>query len=207
MNALSSPLARIAITAAFLLLGTPLEATEPHPAGLPPEAPREGTVITVDVSTNTAYLFRDGSLVRSSPVATGMDKVLKKGTRTWLFRTPRGRHTVLGKITNPIWRKPDWAFVEEGKAIPSPSSPSRQVRGKLGKYALDLGDGILIHGTDDRKSFGRKASHGCIRMPDKMLAEVWKEAGIGTSVYVFDSNPHTSAAWRGPESEEIPALR
>ena len=86
MNALSSPLARIAIAAAFLTLATPqLGATEAGLTGLPPEAPREGTVITVDVSTNTAYLFRDGTLVRSSQVATGMDKILKKGARTWLL--------------------------------------------------------------------------------------------------------------------------
>ncbi len=173
-----------------------LSAVQLSAAGLPPEAPREGTVITVDVSTNTAYLFRDGELVRSSPVATGMDKILKKGNRTWLFRTPRGRHTVVGKSVDPIWRKPDWAYAEEGKPIPPAGSRARQVRGKLGRYALDLGDGILIHGSDDRKSFGKKASHGCIRMPDKMLAEVWKDAAVGTSVYVFDSDPQTASAWR-----------
>ena len=157
---------------------------------------RARTVITVDVSTNTAYLFRDGELVRSSPVATGMDKILKKGNRTWLFRTPRGRHTVVGKIVDPIWRKPDWAYAEEGKPIPSAGSRARQVRGSSDDTRWTWRDGILIHGTDDRKSFGKKASHGCIRMPDKMLAEVWNDAAVGTSVYVFDSDPQTASAWR-----------
>ncbi len=39
--------------------------------GLPPEAPRTGTVITIDVSTNQAYLFRDGQLIKKSRAATG----------------------------------------------------------------------------------------------------------------------------------------
>ena len=195
-------LARIAVAATFLTFsGSALVAAQTHP-GLPSDAPREGTLITVDASTNTAYLFRDGELVRSSKVATGMNKVLRKGGRTWLFRTPRGRHIVVGKIVDPIWRKPDWAFVEEGKAVPPADSPKRQVRGKMGKYALDLGDGILIHGTDDPKSFGKNASHGCIRMPDAMLAQVWKEASVGMTVYVFDSNPNTASAWRSSHETE-----
>ena len=156
-----------------------------HPEGFPPDASRIGTVITVDTERNVLYLFRDGQLVAKSPAATGMDKVLTQGSRQWLFRTPRGRVTVLRKITDPIWTKPDWAFVEEGKAIPPKDSAKRKVAGKLGKYALDLGDGILIHGTDDPRSLGRKASHGCIRLPDDMLETVFTEAAIGTEVYVF----------------------
>ncbi len=157
--------------------------------GLPADAPIEGTVLTVDVSTNTAYLFRDGTLVQQSPVATGMDKVLRRGNRVWWFRTPRGSHSIVEKISNPVWTKPDWAFIEEGKRVPPPDHPSRKVRGKLGKYALSLGGGILIHGTDDPKSIGRKASHGCIRMPNDMLERLWREAGVGTAVYIFDSRP------------------
>lgn len=156
-----------------------------HSEGLPPDASLVGAIITVDTSRNIAYLFLDGQLVVKSPAATGMDKLLEKGSRKWLFRTPRGRVTVLRKIVNPIWTKPDWAFVEEGKPIPSMESPKRKVAGKLGKFALDLGDGILIHGTDDPSSLGKKASHGCIRLPDKMLETVFRASEVGTEVYVF----------------------
>lgn len=157
--------------------------------GLPPEAPREGVVITIDVSTNQAWLFRDGELLNTSSVATGSDKILRKGNRVWFFRTPRGHHAVVGKIVNPVWTKPDWAFIEEGKRVPPAGSPLRKVKGKLGRYALDLGGGILIHGTDDPKSIGRKVSHGCIRMPARMLQQVFEEADIGTEVYIFESDP------------------
>ncbi len=155
--------------------------------GLPPEAPRQGIVITIDVGTNQAYLFKDGQLIKRSKAATGSEKSLIIGEDEWLFHTPRGHMKVLRKITDPIWHKPDWAFVEKGEAVPPKGSPKREVRGKLGKYALDLGDGILIHGTDDPDSIGRKVSHGCIRLPDGMLKTVYDSARVGTDVFVFDS--------------------
>ncbi len=157
--------------------------------GLPDEAPRNGTVITIDVATNTAYLFQDGSMVTKSRAATGTEKLLKKGRRIWLFHTPRGHLRVLRKIEDPVWRKPDWAYIEERKAVPPPDSPARMIKGHLGKYALDLGDGILIHGTDDFASIGRPASHGCIRLPDDMLKTLWREVPVGTDVYIFESRP------------------
>ena len=155
--------------------------------GLPPEAPRQGTVITVDVATNNLYLFKDGQLVTKSPAATGSEKLLKHGSRVWLFRTPQGHLKVLRKIADPIWRKPDWAFVEAGEAVPPPNSPKRNVKGHLGKFALDLGDGILIHGTSEPDSIGRKASHGCIRLPEDALEFVYRAAAVGTDVFIFET--------------------
>jgi len=171
--------------------------------GLPPDAPKAETLVTVDVSTNTAYLFNDGELVAKAPAATGTGKVLKKGKKIWAFHTPRGRMKVLRKIEDPIWTKPDWAFVEAGEPIPPPNSKSRQVRGHLGKYALDLGDGIMIHGTDEIDSLGRKASHGCVRLGDEMLEKVWQATKVGTEVFIFESQPaqpqSTTAESRKPE--------
>jgi L,D-transpeptidase ErfK/SrfK len=168
-------------------LGSTAEQTSIE--GLPADAPRVGTVITIDVSTNRAYLFKDGELVRSSPAATGSDKVLRKDRRVWWFRTPRGRHQVVRKVVDPVWTKPDWAFVEEGKPIPPPDSPQRKEKGTMGKYALDLGDRVMIHGTNDPKSIGRRVSHGCIRLPHDMLSLLWKEAALGTEVYIYESSP------------------
>lgn len=153
--------------------------------GLPPEAPRQGTVITIDTSRNTAYLFKDGQMISKAPAATGSNKRLRHGLTQWWFRTPKGRHVVQNKIVDPIWTKPDWAFVEEGKPIPRPDSPSRKVKGKMGKFALDLGEGILIHGTDDPSSIGKNASHGCIRLGNKTLTMFYQSADVGTEVHIF----------------------
>ena len=183
----------------LILLSTLLST----PEGLPPEAPRAGTVITIDVSTNRAYLFKDGELVKSSAAATGSDKVLRKGRRVWWFRTPRGKHTVVRKIVDPVWTKPDWAFVEEGKPVPPPDSPKRKEKGTMGKYALDLGDRVMIHGTNDPKSIGRRVSHGCIRLPNDMLSLLWKEVEVGTEVYIFDSVPRDITASKGLNDLEL----
>jgi L,D-transpeptidase catalytic domain len=166
-------------------------------AGLPPEAPRTGTIITVDVARNMVYLFQDGQLVDKSPAATATEKTLKSGKKVFFFHTPRGHLKVLRKIEDPVWRKPDWAFIEDGDPVPPPDSPKRYVKGHLGKYALDLGDGILIHGTDDYDSIGRRASHGCIRLPADMLEEVYNAAKVGTDVYIFDSQPPDSVTANG----------
>ncbi len=163
-------------------------------AGLPDGAPHSGVVITIDVSKNLAYLFNDGKLVARSAAATGSGKELVHGEDMWIFHTPRGHLKVIGKIKDPVWRKPDWAFIEAGEPIPPTSSPVRMVHGKLGKYALDLGEGILIHGTDDSKSIGRRVSHGCIRVPDGMMAKLYNTARVGTDVYIFDSGRPTETA-------------
>jgi len=169
--------------------------------GLPPEAPRTGIVITVDVSLNRLYLFRDGQLVKESPAATGSEKVLKQGSHVWLFRTPEGHLTVVRKIEDPVWSKPDWAFIEDGQRVPPPDSPRRKIKGHLGRYALDLGEGIMIHGTDEPRSIGRRMSHGCIRLPNDMLKTVYRSAAIGTDVYIFESQPPQTATKRDRHSD------
>lgn len=166
----------------------------PQVDGLPDDAPHDGTVVTVDVAMNTVYLFRDAQLIRKSPAATGSEKTLENGDDVWQFHTPRGHLKVLGKIKDPVWRKPDWAFIEAGERIPPPDSPKRLVKGHLGKYALTLGDGIMIHGTDDADSIGRYVSHGCIRVPNDMLETLWKNVPVGTPVVIFDSKPTQTAA-------------
>jgi L,D-transpeptidase YbiS len=190
---------------ATLTIAAPLAAQEIE--GLPSDAPRSGEVITIDVSTNQAYFFRDGQLVRKSAAATGSDKVLRQGRKVWWFRTPRGRHTVVRKVKDPVWTKPDWAFVEEGKTIPPPDSPARKEHGTMGKYALDLGDRVMLHGTNDPKSIGRRVSHGCVRLPNDMLSFLWKEVEVGTEVYIFESQHRQIAESKGLNDLELTELR
>ena len=205
------------LLATALLLGVSLSAQQPQPVeqrchwwqfrcneqveGLPPEAPRVGTVVTVDVARNRLYLFKDGELVDQSLAATGSEKVLKAGRRIWLFRTPHGHLKVLRKIKDPVWTKPDWAFVEAGEPVPPLNSPKRQVRGHLGEHALDLGDGIMIHGTDEYDSIGRKVSHGCIRLPNDALKTLYRSVAVGTDVYIFESQVPETAAKRDRHSD------
>ena len=71
---------------------------------------------------------------------------------------------MIGKAENPLWRKPDWAYVESKEPVPPPEDPARMTPGELGAFVLNLGDGYLIHGTKNEAGLGRPASHGCVRL-------------------------------------------
>jgi len=111
-------------------------------------------------------------------VRYGLEGIERK-KREWVFDTPRGRFEVLSKAQNPVWRKPDWAFVEEGAPIPK-NPADRLDYGSLGEYALYFGNGYMIHGTLYERLLGRAVSHGCIRVGRDDLRKVWASAGIGT---------------------------
>jgi L,D-transpeptidase YbiS len=75
--------------------------------------------------------------------------------------------------------------VENKEPVPPPLDPSRKVEGELGKYALNIGDGYLIHGTKNEESLGRAVSHGCIRLGAEALEKLYKAAPVGTRVYIY----------------------
>ena len=84
----------------------------------------------------------------------------------------------------PVWRKPDWAFVEESQPIPR-NPADRLDYGTLGEYALYFGDGFMIHGTLYERLLGRAVSHGCIRVGRDNLRKVWANARIGTQIFIY----------------------
>ena len=88
------------------------------------------------------------------------------------------------KLTNPTWIKPDWAFVEEGLAVPQ-NAADRAEQGVLGEYALGFGKGYFIHGTLYTRLLGKNVTHGCIRLNDSDLKGVYKLARVGTPIMIF----------------------
>jgi len=107
------------------------------------------------------------------------------GNKKWVFKTPRGKYWIHGKKTNPVWKRPDWSFVEEGSKIPSANDDSRFEYGVLGDYALTLGDGYMIHGTIYKRFLGMPVTHGCVRLNDADLKVVYNTLNIGSKVYIF----------------------
>ena len=69
--------------------------------------------------------------------------------------------------------------------IPPFVTQNRKVEGELGRYALDLGDGYLIHGTADPKSIGRAVTHGCIRLGDDDIEWLYRNVPRGTTVHIY----------------------
>lgn len=146
----------------------------------------KGVYIMIDSAENRYYLKKDGETIREGLVSTGSGVILvdPSGKRSWVFDTPKGEFFVKSKIQNPYWVKPDWAFIEEGEPIPK-RMEDRVEAGVLGDYALGFGNGYFIHGTLYTRLLGRNVTHGCVRMGDKDLEEVFKVSKIGTRIYIY----------------------
>lgn len=198
------------------------------------------TRILVSISARRLWVVSGSSdTLLSAPVAVGSGKTLRTSKRTWVFNTPRGVHTVVSKDVDPIWVRPDWAYVEvarkhglrvapldprtpvrlaDGRSlemrnltvgivgdlgqfsvlpvdeelifdgvlyVPPVETRNRRVAGQLGRFRLNVGDGIGIHGTPDSSSVGRAVTHGCMRVRDSDLEWLHEHIPIGTRVYIF----------------------
>lgn len=149
-------------------------------------APR-GVFIVVDQTHNRLYLKKDDDVLLEAVCSAGSGMVLRESggkKREWVFDTPRGRFEVLSRAERPVWRKPDWAFVEEGQPIPK-NPADRLEYGTLGEYALYFGNGYMIHGTLYERLLGRAVSHGCIRVGRDDLRKVWASAKLGTPIFIY----------------------
>lgn len=146
----------------------------------------KGNYLVINTFSNTYYLYKNKKLANSGKCSTGSYILLEDNkNQKWIFKTPKGVFTILGKTTQPVWRKPDWAFIEEGLPVPAPYHHSRYEYGVLGDYALSLGNGYLIHGTLYQRSLGLPVTHGCIRLADKDLELVYYSLALGSKVYIY----------------------
>jgi hypothetical protein len=143
--------------------------------------------LIINTSDNTFTLFNNGKLVREGICSTGSFVLLDAGDeKKWMFETPKGVLRIQGKTESPVWRKPDWAFIEEGLPVPKHhNSFERYEYGVLGDYALSIGDGYMIHGTLYKRFLGMPVTHGCVRMDDVDLEKVFKTLRLGSKVYIF----------------------
>ncbi|NWG12825.1 MAG: L,D-transpeptidase family protein [Acidobacteria bacterium] len=147
--------------------------------------PRTASIL-VDTAENRIYLYQGSRLVEQGrcSTGTGLELTDTQGNRTWTFDTPRGYFRVVSKVTDPVWYRPDWAFIEEGEPIPK-NPESRAVADVLGDYALGFGDGYFIHGTLYTRLLGSSVTHGCIRVDDDVLKRIYDAARPGTPIWIY----------------------
>ncbi len=171
----------------------PASSGEPGAAGRVAALSRElerlspdGTFAVIDTYANRVRIYRGEELLREAVCSTGTGYVLRDaaGGREWTFDTPLGERRVVKKTRNPVWIKPDWAFVEEGYEPPA-SASARVDDLSLGDYGIYLGDGYLIHGTLFKSLLGQKVTHGCIRMGDEDLEFLYRVRPVGGRVLLY----------------------
>lgn len=142
--------------------------------------------LIVDTSGNEYFLMAGNNIIRWGICSTGSYTLLKASDKQqWIFQTPRGMFRIRSKLEAPIWRKPDWAFIEEGLPVPPPNAAERFEAGVLGEYALEIGQGYLIHGTLYKRFLGMAVTHGCVRLDDEDLHSVYTNLQIGSKVFIY----------------------
>ncbi len=142
--------------------------------------------ILVNTSENRFVLRNSKDTIRTGMCSTGKDEILiyPNGTRK-PFKTPKGMFTVQLKRRNPVWTKPDWAFIEEGLKPPSARSSERYDEATLGDYALNIGDGYMLHGTLYQRFLGLPVTHGCVRLGAADLEVIFNTLDKGAKVFIY----------------------
>jgi lipoprotein-anchoring transpeptidase ErfK/SrfK len=149
-----------------------------------------GPTIVVHVDTNRLDLYEGFDVDRSYDVATA-----KPG---WV--TPVGEWTINRKAENPTWYNP--ALDSWGAGLPAiiPGGPGNP----MGTRALYItAPGLIrIHGTSSPDSIGRWASHGCIRMHNDQIEELYDLAPVGTKVIIVGSRPSWAVEGDFPDTPD-----
>ncbi len=193
--------AALAMPLAAPLAGPVVPATAPTPPASAPPAPGKQapgvpplaaasveapppTTLVLDRSRRLLTVFENGRPLRRFPVAVGMPG----------WETPVGTFQVMEKTINPVWEHP-----QKGTHTPAgPANPlgSRWIgfhqdcqgrRGWDGEQMLDIKGCVVtgFHGTPNSWTVGRALSHGCVRLHDEDVREVFDLVSIGTPVTVL----------------------
>jgi hypothetical protein len=146
--------------------------------------------IVVHVDTNRLDLYDGFQVVRSWDVATA-----KPG---WV--TPVGEWSLYQKRENPTWYNP--ALDSWGAGLPAvvPGGPDNP----MGTRALYItAPGLIrIHGTTSPDSIGRYASHGCIRMHNAEVEELYELVPVGAKVIIIGSRPSWASEGDFPDTPD-----
>jgi lipoprotein-anchoring transpeptidase ErfK/SrfK len=131
-----------------------------------------GTIVVKTHERSLYFSLGDGRALRY-PVGVG------RAGMTWT-----GEAYIDGKFIQPAWSPPDM-IRRENPRIPD-VIPSGSPRNPMGAAALTLNQGqYAIHGTNSPGSIGKFVSHGCIRMYNADVMDLYAKVGVGTQVVVL----------------------
>jgi len=132
-----------------------------------------GSIIVVNSERHLYYVIGKGHALRY-PVAVGTPE------NQWT-----GQSFVGSKAVNPTWTPP-WS---PGHTMPGGGN------NPLGARALYLGwTNYRIHGTNAPGSIGSPASHGCVRMFNPDVIDLYSRVNLGAPVFVVNTLPAATLA-------------
>jgi len=132
-----------------------------------------GTIVIKTNERHLYYVTGEGQAIRYR-VGVG------KAGMAWT-----GQSSIDGKYISPAWQAPESIRKDYSRLPPvipggSPSNP-------MGAAALTLSGGgqYAIHGTNNPGSIGGFVSHGCIRMYNQDIMDLYARVSVGTKVVVL----------------------
>jgi lipoprotein-anchoring transpeptidase ErfK/SrfK len=155
--------------------------------------PADNFQLIVSIADQKLYFYKKGKLIRTYRVSTSKYGI---GNKNNSFKTPLGKHLISSKIgrkarLNSIFkdRRNTKKISKLGSDFDKDLITTRILRlqglepGKNKGEGIDTFDrGIYIHGTAEEHLIGKPASHGCIRMKNKDIAELFDLVPRGTVV-------------------------
>lgn len=145
--------------------------------------------IEVSISSQRLSLWDGERLVRSWPVSTSKYGI---GFKEGSLKTPVGGFVVkekhgdgaeegtIFKARQPVgvWRP--GMDVEEDLVL----TRILRLDGIEGRNANTFDRYVYIHGTNGEDRIGRPASHGCVRLRNREMVELFEMVPVGTSVWI-----------------------
>ena len=161
----------LAATMGAGLLMTGAAEARPEMVGLHGEY-SPGTIV-VKTNERHLYLILDQDHAMRYPVGVG------KAGKQW-----QGTSQIDGKYVRPAWAPP--AEVKRDKPSLPDVIPGGSPHNPMGVAAMTLSGGgeYAIHGTNQPGLIGGFVSHGCIRMLNSDVTDLYGRVGIGTTVVV-----------------------
>jgi L,D-transpeptidase ErfK/SrfK len=137
---------------------------------IPPRAPRSGIVL--NLPEMRLYDYTQGPEAQVFPIAIGAADT----------PSPVGDLQIEWKTIEPVWRVPaSIRAVDPDLPLEVPPGPNNP----LGRHWLGIGRGYGIHGTNNRWSIGRLATHGCIRLSNADIADLYARVPVGSRVRIL----------------------
>ena len=158
----------------------------------------ESAHIEVDISEQRLYLIENSLIKASYPISTSK---YGEGSIENSFKTPLGKHSIKEMIgeeaeintifTSRINTKRSATIIDQFEDTDNDYVTSRIMWLDGEEDGFNKGGNvdsfrryIYIHGTHEEGLIGKKASHGCIRMFNYDVIELFNLVNIGTKVLI-----------------------
>ncbi|MGD1942732.1 MAG: L,D-transpeptidase [Leptolyngbyaceae cyanobacterium] len=138
------------------------------PALFLPQAPQRVSRLVLRLSERRLYGYHGDHEIVAYDVAIGRNE----------WETPTGAFTVFQQQQHPAWEHP---FT--GEVVPP--GPDNPLGARWIGFWTDGTNAIGFHGTPDEYLIGEAVSHGCVRLRNADVIELYDLIALGTAVVVL----------------------